>query len=212
MEHQFWFNKWESNEIGFHMDEVNPVLLRFEARLGLGAGDRIFVPLCGKTLDIGYLLTRGCRVAGAELSESAVQQLFENLGHTPEVTPQGNLIQYSAPGLDIFVGDIFELSPEVLGAVDAVYDRAALVALPPEMRKRYASHLVTLTDSARQLLVCFDYDQRQMEGPPFAVLEKEVRALYEDCYGLTQLSGDAVPGGLKGKCEALEIVWLMQPG
>lgn len=211
MEHQFWFDKWQRNEIGFHKDEVNPVLLDFLERLALTQGRRIFLPLCGKTLDIGWLLGRGYRVAGAELSESAVQQLFDNLGATPEVSQRGRLRRYSASGVDIYAGDIFDLTREELGEVDGTYDRAALVALPAGMRRRYSRHLVALTGAAQQLLVSFDYDQRQLEGPPFAVLENEIRDLYGDTYDLSQLDRRAEPGGLKGKCEAWEVVWLLEP-
>jgi hypothetical protein len=130
MDASFWREKWARNQIAFHEAQVNPLLVAHFQRLALPAGSRIFVPLCGKTLDIPWLLARGHRVAGIELSEIAVQQLFRDLGVTPRLTVLGTITRYSAPGLDIFHGDIFDLSRDGLGAVDAVYDRAALVALP----------------------------------------------------------------------------------
>ncbi|MDX9740120.1 MAG: thiopurine S-methyltransferase [Gammaproteobacteria bacterium] len=210
MEAGFWHRKWESNEIGFHEGVPNALLVKHFGELGLAPGGRVFVPLCGKTRDLAWLLSEGYRVAGAELSESAVRQWFDESGVEPTITELGALKHYGAPGVDIFAGDVFALSREILGGIDAVYDRAALVALPGEMRQRYTAHLRAVTGSAPQLLICFVYDQTLMEGPPFSIDEGEVRGHYGDAYELTLREAREVPGGLKGKCAAWENVWLLQ--
>lgn len=210
MEADFWHRKWESNDIGFHRAEANPLLVGYFRALPVRKGGRIFLPLCGKTLDIGWLLAEGYRVAGAELSGTAVGQLFAGLGVEPEIATVGDLTRCSAPGIDIFVGDIFRLSAAALGPVDAVYDRAALVALPAEMRARYTAHLAGITAGAPQLLICYEYDQALAEGPPFSVPDEEVDRHYRAAYELTRLASVEVPGGLKGKCAAREKVWLLK--
>ncbi len=211
MHHDFWHNKWQKNEIGFHLSEANPLLVNYFPALQLKPGSRIFVPLCGKTLDIHWLLAQGYRVAGAELSTVAVGALFDDLKLTPALSKAGELTRYSTPNIDIFNADFFALTTEMLGAVDAVYDRAALVALPSEMRKRYAMHLAEITQTAPQLLVCFDYDQTQYDGPPFCVNTQEVSAHYQFLFDLKLLAHVEVAGGLKGKCTAHEQVWLLSP-
>lgn len=211
MHHDFWHNKWQKNEIGFHLSEANLLLLNYFPALQLKPGSRIFLPLCGKTLDIHWLLAQGFRVAGAELSTIAVEALFDELKLTPKLTKAGELTRYSAENIDIFNGDFFMLTAEMLGAVDAVYDRAALVALPSEMRKRYAAHLVEITQTAPQLLVCFDYDQTQYDGPPFCVNAQEVSTYYQRMYQPTMLANVEVGRGLKGKCPAHEQVWQLTP-
>jgi thiopurine S-methyltransferase len=208
----FWHDKWQRNQIGFHEPQANPLLLAHFDSLSLRAGSRIFVPLCGKTLDINWLLARGQRVVGAELSEIAVQQLFAGLGVTPHATTVGKLTRYSAADIDIFHGDIFDLSRGELGEVDAVYDRAALIALPELLRTRYARHLVQITNRAIQLLICVNYEQHLIAGPPFSVDAAEVARLYQGTYDLKLLGSVEVPGGLKGKCAAMEDVWLLRPG
>ena len=175
--------------------------------LSLAKGRRIFVPLCGKTLDISWLLSKGYRVAGAELSQIAIEQLFMELGVQPETSTVGEVEQWSANNLDIFVGDIFALSRKILGPVDGIYDRAALVAFPEEMRKRYTAHLIEITGKAPQLLICYDYDQSLMEGPPFSVSNDEVKRHYAVNYDVTLIASTDVSGGLKGKCPAKENVW-----
>lgn len=210
MDASFWHQKWEKNEIAFHEGEANALLVKYFNELGLKKGSRLFLPLCGKTRDIAWLLGNGYRVAGAELSEIAIQQLFEELGVAPSRTKVGEFIHYSAPDIDIFVGDIFHLTSEILGSVDAIYDRAALVALPGEMRSRYTAHLVETTGSAQQLLICFDYDQTQLDGPPFSVSGEEVREQYGDSYEVTLLESTDFAGGLKGKCPATENAWLLR--
>ena len=209
MDPAFWRQRWENKETGWHESKPNPLLVKHLPRLALAKDRRIFVPLCGKTLDVSWLLSRGYRVSGAELSQLAVEQLFMDLGMQPDVVAAGELEQWSATGLDIFVGNIFALSRKALGTIDAVYDRAALVALPPEVRSRYTGHLIELTNKAPQLLICYDYDQDLMEGPPFSVSGEEIRRHYAEAYDVKLLASTDVSGGLKGKCPATENVWLL---
>lgn len=210
MDASFWHQRWEKNEIAFHQSKANPLLVEYFHELSLAKGSRIFVPLCGKTLDISWLLSNGYRVAGAELSKVAIEQLFMELGVQPKISGVGEVDQWSVKNIDIFVGDIFALSRKILGPVDAVYDRAALVAFPEDMRNRYTAHLTEMTDKAPQLLICYDYDQRLMEGPPFSVSNEEVKRYYTVNYDLTLIASTDVSGGLKGKCAAKENVWLLK--
>tara|TARA_R110002049_G_scaffold137758_1_gene297805 strand:+ start:448 stop:1086 length:639 start_codon:yes stop_codon:yes gene_type:complete len=210
MDAAFWHQRWDQNQIAFHEGTPNKLLVQHLDALALPPGARVFLPLCGKTQDIGWLLNQGYQVAGAELSASAVEQLFAELGRTPVITTKGEMQHHADEGLDIFVGDIFALTGQALGAVDAIYDRAALVALPDSMRKRYAAHLRTVTSHARQLLLCFEYDQHAMAGPPFSINGDMVAQLYQDHYSLTQLACIDVPGGLKGLHPAKETAWLLQ--
>ncbi|MEO1182211.1 MAG: thiopurine S-methyltransferase [Cyanobacteria bacterium J06636_28] len=210
MDKSFWLQKWEKNTIAFHRSEANPLLVNHFDKLVLAKGSRVLVPLCGKTLDIGWLLSKGYRVVGAELADMAIEQLFMELGVEPAILEMGDVKHYSATGIDIFVGNIFDMSSKMLGAVDAVYDRAALVALPKAMRNRYTAHLTEVTDKAPQLLVTYEYDQSLMEGPPFSISREEVNQHYGHSYGLNLLVSAAVPGGLKGKCVAKETVWLLK--
>ncbi len=210
MDPGFWHQRWEKNEIGFHESKPNPLIVKYFHELSVAKGRRIFVPLCGKTLDISWLLSRGYRVAGAELSQLAIEQLFIELGMQPEIETVGNVEQWSANNLDVFVGDIFTVSGKMLGPVDAVYDRAALVAFPVDLRTRYTAHLTEMTDKAPQLLICYEYDQRLMDGPPFSVSNEEVHRHYATTYDLTLLSSTEVAGGLKGKAPAKENVWVLK--
>ncbi|HZV55967.1 MAG TPA: thiopurine S-methyltransferase [Rhodocyclaceae bacterium] len=210
MEPDFWHQRWAANEIGFHGSATNPMLLKHFAALALDKGRRVFLPLCGKSLDIHWLLANGYRVAGAELSRLAVEQLFAELGAEPSVSRCGSLEHYSVRDLDIFVGDIFDLSADLLGPVDATYDRAALVALPEGIRGRYAAHLTAITANAPQLLLCFEYDQRLMDGPPFSLTNVEVMRLYRETYKPALLESFDIPGGFRGRVAATEHVWLLR--
>ena len=210
MDASFWRQRWEKNEIGFHESQANPLLVAHFHELSIANGRRVFVPLCGKTLDISWLLARGYRVAGAELSQLAIEQLFIELGMQPDIERVGSIERWSANNLDILVGDIFAVSRSMLGPVDAVYDRAALVALPEAMRQRYTAHLMEITGQAPQLLISYEYDQSLKEGPPFSVSNEEVRRQYAATYELTLIASTEVPGGLKGSVSAKENVWLLK--
>ncbi|HMF86156.1 MAG TPA: thiopurine S-methyltransferase [Nitrospiraceae bacterium] len=210
MDPSFWHQRWEKHEIAFHESEANPLLVKHFNELSLAKGSRVFVPLCGKTLDISWLLSNGYRVAGAELSQIAIEQLFMELGLQPEISTVGEVEQWSAKNLDLFVGDLFALSRKMLGPVDAIYDRAALVAFPEDMRNRYTAHLTGITHTAPQLLVCYDYNQSLMQGPPFSIRNEEVHRHYADNYEVTLMASTDVSGGLKGKCAAKENVWQLR--
>lgn len=215
MDASFWHDRWANHQLGFHEGETNSLLIQHFQALGLTAGNRVFVPFCGKTRDIAWLLAQGVRVSGAELSELAVSQLFDELGVEPDISNHGSLRHYRSTDigdadLDIFVGDFFDLDCSSLGPVDSVYDRAALVALPHDMRRRYCRHLTEITTKASQLLITFEYDQQLMEGPPFSISAEEVQEHYSDRYDAKCLQRIEVPGGLKGVCPANECAWLIR--
>ena len=207
MDPNFWHKRWEKNEIGFHQSAVNVLLSDHFSGLSLPQTSCVFVPLCGKTRDIAWLLSQGHRVVGVELSKLAVEELFVDLGVAPKISVQGELLRYSAPGVEIFVGNIFELSGDLLGRVDAIYDRAALVAFPAEMRGRYGAHVAAITQLAPQFLICFEYDQAVMNGPPFSIDRQKVHDVYGAHYQIEPITNRDVAGGLKGKCPAQETVW-----
>jgi thiopurine S-methyltransferase len=211
MDPNFWLSRWNANRIGFHEAAANAHLVAHFLALSLPPSARIFVPLCGKTRDIGWLLSTGHTVVAVELSELAIQQLFDDLGTAPKIANEGPLRRYSAPHLDVFVGDIFDLTRAMTGRVDAVYDRAALVALPTDMRTRYAAHVDRITDHAPQLVICFEYAQTLMDGPPFSIGAGELHRLYGDSYKLDLLETRPLPGGFKGgMLAAAESAWILR--
>ena len=188
MKPDFWHERWQRNEIGFHQQEINAHLQDYWARLAVPAGGLVFVPLCGKSRDLLWLRARGHAVLGVEISPIAVRDFFIENALTPQVTRQGAFERYEADGLVVLCGDFFDLTPELLQAVAGVYDRAALIALPPELRTRYAGHSAAILPAATAtLLVTMEYAQNEMNGPPFAVREDEVRRLYDKRYAVTSL-------------------------
>jgi thiopurine S-methyltransferase len=179
MKKEFWLERWKRSEIGFHQDEINPFLLRYWPELDHSCDGEVFVPLCGKSLDMVWLRQQGCTVLGVELSAIAVRDFFRENGQSPTNAKQGKFECCEADGIRILCGDFFDLTREAVAKICAGYDRASLVALPPDMRERYARHLVDILPPATQiLLVTFDYPQKEMDGTPFAVSVKEVEGLY----------------------------------
>ncbi|CRM24836.1 MULTISPECIES: thiopurine S-methyltransferase [Pseudomonas] len=178
MEPEFWRERWARNQIGFHLPEVNPYLQRHWPKLALAEGAKVLVPLCGKSLDLMWLASLGFRVLGVELSEQAVEAFFTEQSLTPRVTERGAFKVYQADLIEVWCGDFFALDAQVLADCTALYDRAALIALPPLLRAQYAEHLNTLLRPGCQgLLITLDYDQTQKAGPPFAVTHDEVKVL-----------------------------------
>ncbi len=192
MDARFWQEKWDKGEIGFHLSQVHPLLKRFLPALNLAPGQRVFVPLCGKSLDLGFLLGQGLQVVGVELADKAIHALFEQLGVAPECTDWAGGKCYQHGTLTIFQGDIFALDADTLGPVQAIYDRAALIALPAPLRDQYAEQLVALSQAAPQLLITLGYDQQRMDGPPFSVDLPLITRLYGEHYAIQLLSEDNI--------------------
>lgn len=185
MEPDFWHERWQQNKIGFHQGEVNPYLRQHWEELGVPAPARILVPLCGKSLDLMWLKQQGYTVEGVELSELAVRAFFEEQGMTARHSQQGAFQVWESDGIRLWCGDFFSLEPGMLGPVDAVYDRAALIALPAPMRRKYVRQLQNLVGAVPHLLVTLEYPQTKMDGPPFSVDQAEVDSLFSDRFSGT---------------------------
>ncbi len=179
MKREFWLERWERQEIGFHQDEFNPQLRQYWQALHVERNSVVFVPLCGKSRDMLWLREQGHEVLGVELSAIAVQAFFRENGYTPQHHSSGKFNRYTADGICILCGDFFDLCKDDMSTVSAMFDRASLVALPPEMRERYVRHLVSILPPATKiLLITVDYPQTEMQGPPFSVPSGEVELLF----------------------------------
>ncbi|CAA6821003.1 MAG: Thiopurine S-methyltransferase (EC [uncultured Sulfurovum sp.] len=209
-ENSLWLQRWENREIGFNQNQPNSFMVKHFDNLNLETGTRVLVPLCGKSIDISWLLAKGHKVTGVELSEQAVIELFDELTMSPNISKIDGLILYSTENLEVYVADIFEINSEMLGKIDAIYDRAALVALTTEVRVNYTAHLRDISNHAPQLLLCFEYDQSLMNRTPYSVEESEVRKHYGEHYTLKLLTREEIAGGFKGGLIASDAVWLLK--
>lgn len=181
MEKDYWLERWEQEEIGFHQSDINPYLCQYWKELHLSQGSEVFVPLCGKSRDMLWLREQGYMVLGVELSTIGIQTFFKENGFTPNYIHSEKFNRYEANSICILGGNFFDLDKKDLAKVSAVYDRASLVALPLDMRESYVSHLLGILPPASQiLLVTFDYSQSEMSGPPFSVSVSEVDELYSE--------------------------------
>jgi thiopurine S-methyltransferase len=176
MKPEYWLERWQAGHIGFHRDQANPRLL--EHRGVLSEATRVLVPLCGKSVDLEWLVVNGFEVVGIELSPLAAEAFFVERGFTPQRREQGPFTAYQHGSVTILAGDFFAAGSDELGSFDGVYDRAAMIALPEELRARYTAHLPTLlTPKAKLLLVTLHFDAPS--GPPFSVSPEEVHAAYD---------------------------------
>lgn len=179
MDKQFWLSRWAENQTGFHRKGVNPLLLRFWPQVAGASSGRVLVPLCGKSEDLRWLAERGHDVTGIELSLIAAKAFATEQGIVLGETHEPPFTVLRGKGITYYVGDFFDLTSTIGGRFDLFYDRAALIALPPEMRPSYAKHLQSLiADDAQGLLISLEYDPSLMHGPPFTVPEADVRKLF----------------------------------
>ncbi|ERL55579.1 thiopurine S-methyltransferase [Psychrobacter aquaticus] len=221
MNPEFWQKRWQEKRIGFNQSEVNPLLIKYWTELNLLAGSRIFVPLCGKSIDMVWLTAQGHDVVGVELVESAVQEFFAEQNIEPSVHQhvrnpaikcyQGQLLSQK---VEIWVADIFALTFTDIGNIDAVYDKAALIALPAEMRSDYSEQMRQLSvdvnkKAAVQLLLTLNYDQSKKDGPPFSISHEQVQQYYGSYYQVTELASEPTSIGSAPELKVTEQVWLL---
>ena len=213
---EFWQSRWQEGRIGFNQSAVNPLLIKYWSELQLPVSNRVFVPLCGKSIDMLWLATQGYDVMGVELVETAVQALFAEQNIVPTVhqhasNPAIKCYQGQSSGqtITLWVADIFALTADDIGRVDAVYDKAALIALPADMRINYSEQIRNISGNAPQLLITLSYDQSKRNGPPFSISDEQIQQYYDDHYQIAELTSEPTIIGSAPNLTVTEHVWLL---
>ena len=221
MNSEFWQQRWQEGRIGFHKSDVNPELIKYFSNLALPIGSRVLVPLCGKSVDMVWLACAGYDVVGIELVESAVQAFFAEQNITPTITEltsaadKSTLKRYqgqlAGQTITLWAADIFALSTIDIDAINAIYDRAALIALPANMLADYSTHIVKLSNNAPQLLITLNYDQSKKDGPPFSISHEQLHQYYSADYKIVELASKSSTLNATSEILATEHVWLLKP-
>jgi thiopurine S-methyltransferase len=202
---QYWQEKWQQNEIGFNQSTPNILLQKYLPQFNLAVDAKILVPLCGKSIDMIWLSKQGYQVIGIELSPVACRAFFHEHNLLMTTTHQDGFIIFKnlEKNITLFCGDFFSINKNIIGSIDTIYDRAALIALPEKIRSKYVNYLVSLSDiHTKILLITTAYDQEQMNGPPFSVDENTVRSLYESHFSVHQCYNKplkSIPNHLQSK-------------
>jgi len=183
-----WLHFWENNETNWHSDTITQELVEYFELFELEPGDKVFVPLCGKSLDMIYIVNQGFSVVGVEISEFGIRQFFKENDLKYTFTKVDDFYLYSSENLEIYCGDFFSLTSKHLNNVKAVLDRKSLIALEPDLRQKYVKHLNDIISlGVRILLVTLHYPQHQMSGPPFSVDKSEVESLFSMTFETREL-------------------------
>ncbi|PZO92784.1 MAG: thiopurine S-methyltransferase [Streptococcus pyogenes] len=217
MNAEFWHSRWQEKRIGFNQSAVNLLLINYFKQLNLPAGSRVFVPLCGKSIDMAWLAAQSYDVVGVELVETAVQAFFteQNISPTVHQHVDNSAIKYyqgqlSGQTITLWVADIFALSSEDIGSVKAVYDKAALIALPENMRTKYSEHIRKISGHAPQFIITLTYDQSKKAGPPFSISSEQIQQYYGDNYHISELTSELTSIGSAPELTVSEHVWLLK--
>jgi thiopurine S-methyltransferase len=188
--HEFWSR--EGNP-GFHEKTGNTYLKQFLPQFNLQPGDHIFLPLCGKTVDMLWLQQQGFQVSGVELSEVAVKAFFEESKMEYEVRQIENFTCYIGDHITLYQGNFIDLKPEFLASCKLIYDRASMVAIEADIRDFYCQHMLEIIPAdAAMLLILLEYDQSIIPGPPFSVSIEEASSYYGQYFQLQTLLREEV--------------------
>ena len=213
MEPLYWLNRWNKHETGWHQTEVESRLIEHFKDL---SPTRVFVPLCGKSLDLKWLADQGHEVVGIELSPIAIQEFFSENGLTPRIEQHRSFQRFVCGRIQIYQGDFFDLQPDDLGQIGAIYDRAALIALPPSMRGPYADHMIQLLEGQfknpefRFLQILLKRTPHDLNGPPHSITTDELEELYSQQFEIKLISREQLeplPSGVQIEEAVYALNW-----
>lgn len=191
MDKNFWLDKWQKKDTKFDQMNVNPYLIKYEKIFESLEGKKIFVPLCGKSIDILWFLKQGAEVIGVELSTIAVESFFFENNLTYKKINKNYFTIYLAKSLKFICGDFFQLDKNEVGDIDWVYDRASLVALDNITRVEYAKKISQLFPiKIKMMLITLSYKSDVPEYPPYSVTDKEVHLLFSKNFQINTLVQD----------------------
>ncbi|XP_071963090.1 thiopurine S-methyltransferase-like isoform X2 [Antedon mediterranea] len=174
---EYWMSSWKAGDIVFHNDFIYPMLQKHAEKLFDNQSNcRVFVPLCGKSLDMKWFADLGHSVVGVDVSEVGILSFFEDQGieYVKESVPeiQGATRYKSKDGkITIYKANLFSMKKDIIGDFDCIWDNGSLVAINKQDRQKYVSTLTSLmADSCRYLLIALDFDPIKSE--PTCTLEK----------------------------------------
>ncbi len=189
MEISYWKSRWRKNNTGWHMTEVYPMLPELWPKLALRDNATVLVPLCGKSRDMQWLAAQGFHIIGVEASSKALEQFMQSSDRQFSRTHSHGYTVFTSTDINLWQGNFLNLPQRAIGPVNAIYDKASIVALPPEMRKEYSRKLLNLcNDTTEIFLQSFEYEQKEMNGPPFSVDENEIRSHFDQRFNITLMN------------------------
>ena len=180
--HTQWLDRWKDNRIGFHQNEISPYLLKYAHKLN--KNNTVFVPLCGKSLDMLYLSDNFANVIGVELVKDACDAFVKENNLKATISEKECFVDYkitnkNKENIELLCGDIFDIKPKHIKQNIDIFDRASLVALDKEDRAKYAILMIELMSvGSKMLLVSLEYKQSERNAPPYSVDEQEIQKLY----------------------------------
>jgi thiopurine S-methyltransferase len=217
MDTSYWLKRWDEGQLGFHTAQINPYLASHVEKLSDGdpKATRVLVPFAGKSRDMTFLAEKGHPVVGVEIAELAVVAYFEEQEIPYRRATMGAFDRLEGGGVTLLRGDFLALDEKSLGLFDAAYDRAALVAVDPPDRPAYVEKLTSLLrPGAKILLVGFEYDPKEMSGPPHPVNEADLVRLFADRFDIALLERRSILEEEprfkeKGLTALAETAWLL---
>lgn len=182
-----WVARWEDNNIPFHLENVNPLLEKYWPKLCITPPANVLVPLCGKTRDLIWLAEQGLQITGVELSDIACKAFFTENNLKYDTQLMAGFTRYFADKIEIYCGDLFALPVNKLSKITAVYDRAALIALPKQLRSQYALHITRLMAPASRMLLIVLETRDEVQGPPYPVDTQEIQQLFGKSFQIMEI-------------------------
>ena len=221
MEISYWESRWRNNRTGFHVNGVFPTIVDvWDDHFSDVDLSTVLVPLCGKSHDMLWLKHKEAqKIIGIEAIAQACEEFFEEQDEENVISVEKKPFTLYEKGIfQLWQGDFFKMRKKLIPNPTFVFDRAALVALPPDMRIKYVQKIDELTagsDSCVKFLHTFEYNQSKMSGPPFAVSEDEVFQLYDKNWHIHQILNRPIIDRLekykhRGLKEMAEVVYRLE--
>jgi thiopurine S-methyltransferase len=176
---QYWLDRWDCNDIdGFCQESPNESLVKHFSKFKLNANSTCMIPMCGNSIDIMFFVANKVNVVGIELSEKAAILFFKSHQLQYSVIQGDKYKCYQGDNVSIYVADVFDLPSLIkdMPLFDIWYDRGAYIALPDNLRYKYAKMMVEVcSDNIQILLLAMTHD-RETQTPPFSISQDEINA------------------------------------
>lgn len=208
MDADFWTERWNQSNTPWHQSEPEALLTKYFPKEKTKSA---LIPLCGKSLDVLWISKNSEKVIGVELSPIACQAFFEEQNFSYKTESYKDFKIFNSLNIELWCGDFFKLPTETYQSVDFIYDRAAIIALPPNLRQLYANKLIEIaqasTSSDFQILMIGRVDEGLQDGPPFQVADAEIHKLFSEKLNLEILEKISRPSRADPKLQLVETVY-----
>lgn len=205
-----WKECWNTPNVEFHNPQLNELFVKYHQRMLTRPGMRIFVPLCGKAVEMKWLVDHGHKVVGLEAAPVPCKAFFEENGIPYNVKEMKGIHGEKYESLDhnivIYSCDFFLFTADICGEFDGIWDSGGLNSMDVEDREAYIRRIRTLMGKGCVNLTEFVNFDKSMVDITWSMTKEELQKVFGEGFIVEDLNEMAAPQRLKRQgCDTLKL-------